>query len=100
MSYLSWGYLVLNKAKLDNSFPSAQFSTPDYEIRVRRDRRKNEGRLIEFVKKGLIYKRLNTSTPAEAKALALKLLYIGENGYALVSIGLLLMKLWKYVLKS
>ena len=58
MSYLSWGYLVLNKAKLDNIFPSAQFSIPDYEIRVRRHRRKNEGRLIEFIKKGLIYKRL------------------------------------------
>ena len=51
MSYLSWGYLVLSKAKLGNSFPSAQFSIPDYEIRVRRDRRKNEGRLIEFVKR-------------------------------------------------
>ena len=34
---------------------------------------------------------------AQAKALALKLLYVGENGYALVSIGLLLMKLGKYV---
>ena len=52
MSYLSWGYLVLSKAKLNNSFPSAQFSIPDYEIRVRRDKRnKNEGRLIEFVKR-------------------------------------------------
>ena len=34
MSYLSPGYLVLSQTKLDNSFPSAQFSVTDYEIRA------------------------------------------------------------------
>ena len=58
MSYLSPDYLVLSETKLDDSFPSAQFSIPDYEIRARRDRHKNGGGLIEFVKKGLICKRL------------------------------------------
>ena len=38
--------------------PSAQFSIPDYEITARRDRHKNGGGLTEFVKKGLICKRL------------------------------------------
>ena len=58
MSYLSPDYLVLSETKLDDSFPSAQFSIPDYEIRARRYRHKNGGGLIEFVKKGLICKRL------------------------------------------
>ena len=59
MSYLSPDYLVLSETKLDDSFPSAQFSIPDYEIRARRNRHKNGGGLIEFVKKRPICKRLN-----------------------------------------
>ena len=35
-----------------------QFSIPDYDIRARRDRHKNEGDWIEFVEKGIICKRL------------------------------------------
>ena len=58
MCYLSPDYLVLRETKLDDSFPSAPFSIPDYEIKARRDRHKNGGGLIEFVKKGLICKRL------------------------------------------
>ena len=53
MSYLSSDYLVLSETKLDDSFPSAQFSILDHRIRARRDRHKNGGGLIEFVKKGL-----------------------------------------------
>ena len=37
------------------SFPSAKFSIPDYEIRARN---KNGGDLIQFAKKGPIFKRL------------------------------------------
>ena len=58
MSYLSPDYLVLSETKLDHSFPSAQFSIPDYKIRARRDRHKNGGGLIEFARKVLICKRL------------------------------------------
>ena len=61
MSYLSPDYLVLSETKLDDSFLLAQFSIPDYKIRARRDRHKNGGGLIEFVKKGLNCKRLKTS---------------------------------------
>ena len=46
MSYLSPDCLVLSKTMLDNSFPSAEFSIPDYEIRARRDRHKNGGDFI------------------------------------------------------
>ena len=34
MSYLSPDYLVLSETKLDDSFPSAQFSIPDYELEL------------------------------------------------------------------
>ena len=49
--------------KLDDSFPSTQFSLSNYEIRARRDRYKNGGGLTEFVKKGVISKRLKNSEP-------------------------------------
>ena len=58
MSYLSPDYLVISETKLCDTFLSAQFSIPDYEIRARRDRHESGGGLIEFVKKGLICKRL------------------------------------------
>ena len=58
MSSLSPDYLVLSETKLDDSFASAQFIILDYKIWARRDRHKNEGGLIEFLKKGLICKRL------------------------------------------
>ena len=57
MGYLSPEYLVLSETKLDDSLPSAQFNLPNYEIRARRDRDKNGGGLIEFVKKGVICKK-------------------------------------------
>ena len=55
---LSLEYFVISETKLDESFPSAQFNISNYEIRNRRDRDKNGGGLIEFVRKGFITKRL------------------------------------------
>ena len=67
LGYLSPDYVVLSKAKLDHSFHSAQFSLPNYEIRARRDRDKNGGGLIEFVKKGLICKILKIFEPRKSE---------------------------------
>ena len=50
-------YFVLSETKLDDSFPSAQFNIPNYKTQARRDRDKNGGGLIEFVKKGLFCKK-------------------------------------------
>ena len=50
-------YLVLSETKLDESFPNAQFNLDGYEIKVRRDRDKNGGGLIEFVRRGIICKK-------------------------------------------
>ena len=69
LGYLSPDYLVLSETKLDDSFPSAQFSLPNYEIRARRDRDNNEGGLIEFVKKGLIYKKLKIFEPRKGECI-------------------------------
>ena len=51
-------YFVISEAKLDNGFPNAELKINNYEIRARRDRDKHGGGLIEFVRKGLICKRL------------------------------------------
>ena len=55
---LSLDYFVLSETKIDQSFPIAQFYIKGYEVRARRDRDKQGGGLIEFVKNGFISKRL------------------------------------------
>ena len=55
---LSLNYFVISETKLHESFPSAQFNISNYEIRNGRDRDKNGGGLIKFVRKGFITKRL------------------------------------------
>ena len=54
----SLDYFVISETKLDESFPYAQFNISNYEIRNRRDRDKNDGGLIEFVRRCVITKRL------------------------------------------
>ena len=51
-------YFIISETKLDNSFPNAQLTINNYEIRARRDRDKHRGGLIEFAREGLICKRL------------------------------------------
>ena len=54
---LSLDYLVFSETKFDESFPNVQFKLSGYEKSTRRDRLKHGGRLIEFVRQGLICKR-------------------------------------------
>ena len=63
LKYLSLYYFILSETKLDESFPNAQFTLDDYEIRARRDSNKFRGGLIEYVRKGLICKRTNKYEP-------------------------------------
>ena len=60
LKHISFDYFVLSETKLDNSFSCAQFQISDYEIWASIDRNKYGSGLIEFVKNGLIYKRLKT----------------------------------------
>ena len=69
VGHLSPDYLVLSETKLDDSFPSAQFNLPNYEIRARCDRDKNGGGLIEFVKKGLICKKIKIFEPRKSECI-------------------------------
>ena len=58
MHDVSINYYIISKTKLDSSFPNAQLTISNYEIRARKDRDKHRRGLIEFVRKGLIWKRL------------------------------------------
>ena len=55
---LQLDYFVLSETKIDESFPSAQLNINDYEIQNRRNRDKNGGGIIKFVRKGFITKRM------------------------------------------
>ena len=60
-------YFVLAETKLGEGFPNSQFFIDQYEIRTRRDRNKNDGRLIEFVRKGLVCKPLEDTINLNSK---------------------------------
>ena len=44
---------------MDERFPNAQFNLDVHEIMARRDRDKNGGGLVEFVRRGIICKRIS-----------------------------------------
>ena len=58
ISYLQLDYFVSSETKINDSFPYAQFDMSGYEIRAKRDRDIMEGGIIEYVRRGIIYKRL------------------------------------------
>ena len=58
ISVLGLDYFVISETKLDSSYPSAQFKIKNYQVRGRKDRNEGGGGLIEYVKKGIICKRL------------------------------------------
>ena len=61
LKHISLDYFVLSETKLDNSFScTQQFQMSHYKRGARGDRSKYGDGLIEFVKKGLICKRLKT----------------------------------------
>ena len=68
-------YFVISETKLDDSFPSDQFVMENYEIRTRKDRDGYGGSLIEFVKRGIICKRVKQFETPE------------RNGFVWASIG-------------
>ena len=79
LQHSSLDYFLLSEAKLDNSFPCAQFQISDYEIRARGDRNKYGGGLIEFVKKGLIRKRLKTFETVNSECICSELTISNEK---------------------
>ena len=87
MKTLSLDYLILSETRIDENFPTSQFNVEGYEIRARSDRDKYGRGLIEFVRRGLICKRLRDYEPKYSKCLCSELILPTKSGYALVSSG-------------
>ena len=97
---LSLDYLILSETKIDESFPTSQFNVEGYEIRGRRDRNKFGGGLIEFVRRGLICKRLRDYEPKYSECLCSELTFTNKKWYALVSTGRLSQAIFQRFLKN
>lgn len=66
--------LCIDETKLDDSFPDAQFKIEGYQFPpFRRDRNKNGGGKIVFIKDGLIAKRLNDFETKVSETISLEL---------------------------
>ena len=72
-------YFVISETKLDNSFPNAQLTINNYEIRERRERDKHRGGLIKFVRKGLICKRLRKYESLNIEVICSKAIISNKN---------------------
>ena len=79
MKTLSLDYLIFSKNKTDESFQTAQFDVEGYEIRASRDRDKYGGGLTEFVRRGLIYKRLREYEPKHNECLCSELTFTNKK---------------------
>ena len=71
--------LVISEAKLDESLPDSQFKLNGYEVRAKRDRHKNGGGLIEFVRQSFICKRLKKFEPSYSECTFSELTISKEN---------------------
>ena len=100
MSYLSPDYLVLRETKLDENFPSVQFSIPDYEIRAWQDRNKNGRSLIEFIKKGLICKQLKNFETSTSEFICSKITICKSKCLCFSICRPPSNEIWKYFLKD
>ena len=97
---VSLDYFVISETKLDESFPSAQFNISNYEIRNRRDRDKNGGGLIEFVRKGFITKRLKYYETQICENICSEFTYLRKNRSALACIDDPLIIILSFSLKN
>ena len=87
MKPLSVDYFILSETKIDESFLTAQINVEGYEIRARLDRDKYDEGLIEFVRRGLICKRLRDHQPKHNESLYSELTLPTKSRYDLVSTG-------------
>ena len=72
-------YLILSETKIEESFPTSQFNVEGYEIRARRDQDKYVGGLIEFVRRGLICKKLRDYEPKHSECLCYELTFTNNK---------------------
>ena len=80
---LQLSYFVLSETKLDKSFPTCQFHLNGYEIRVRKDRNEYGGRLLEYVKKGLLCHRLIEYKPQPIECICSELIIAKQKCFSI-----------------
>ena len=80
-------FLAISETKLDDSFPNAQFNINGYlnVKEFRRDRNKNGGGLLAYIKKGTPVKRIKNYEHEEIETLAIEL-KIGSQKWCIVSV--------------
>ena len=66
-------YLVIFETKIDEEFPNSQFFIENYDIRNRKDINKHGGGLIQIVRKGLIFKKLEVSKNVTSEIIAFEI---------------------------
>ena len=79
--------LTISETKLDNSFPDAQFLIDGYQNphNLRKDRTKNGGGLITFIKKGIPHKRLLDIEPKNLEIICMEITF-GKRKWGYVAI--------------
>ena len=73
ISHLQLDYFVLSETKISDSFQSAKFDMSGYETRARSDRDGMWGGIIEYVRRGVICKRLNSFETTISKSICSEL---------------------------
>ena len=75
-------YFVISETELDSIFPSTQFHIGAYEIKNRRNRGKNVGGLTEYVKKGIITKKINDLETNLSETICSEKPHLRKDGFA------------------
>ena len=83
ISYLQLDYFVLSETKISDSFPSAQFDRSSYEIRAGRNRDGMGGGIINYVRKGVICKRLKDFETTISESICSELVISKEKWFCM-----------------
>ena len=79
--------LALSETKLDNSFPDSQFFIQGYQnpTDFRKDRTRDGGGLITFVKNGILCRRISKMEPPDLEVICIEVDF-GKRKWAIISV--------------
>ena len=72
--------LLISETKIDDSFPSAQFSMAGFSIPYRLDTTRFGGGVLLYVREDIPSKLLNTLPPKDIECVFIKLIFTRRNG--------------------
>ena len=75
--------MVLAETKIDNQFLNSQFLKDNYFEPTRKDKTKNSGGIIEYIRKGIIRKRLESLELKEFESIASEITISKQKFYLL-----------------